>query len=286
MALSKDSAHYTAFITCFGTYEFLRLPKGLKTSPNTFQLMMDKVLHGLQFKTCLCYLDDVLICTETFEQHLEALNEVFRRFRNDGLKLGPRKCVFAAQSCIFLGHQISKDGIHPPPDRVDALLKIPPLNIPKELRRIIGMFNWFRKFIPHFSAIISPLTRLLKKNQQFKWTLEQQNAFDNIKHRLTSAPFLRFPNYNIQYRLSVDTSSRGIGFMLYQIDSDYPEQKPHIIRYGSKALNTWQTSNGPTKLELLGMVVSVLECSDYLRVVTFAVECDHATLQPLFSKTI
>jgi hypothetical protein len=148
------------------------------------------------------------------------------------------------------------------------------------------MFNWFRKFIPHFSAIISPLTRLLKKNQQFKWTLEQQNAFDNIKHRLTSAPFLRFPNYNIQYRLSVDTSSRGIGFMLYQIDSDYPEQKPHIIRYGSKALNTWQTSNGPTKLELLGMVVSVLECSDYLRVVTFAVECDHATLQPLFSKTI
>jgi hypothetical protein len=84
------------------------------------------VLHGLQFKTCLCYLDDVRICTETFEQHLEALNEVFRRFRNAGLKLGPRKCVFAAQSCIFLGHQISKDGIHPPPDRVDALLKIPP----------------------------------------------------------------------------------------------------------------------------------------------------------------
>jgi hypothetical protein len=134
MALSKDSAHYTAFITCFGTYEFLRLPKGLKTSPNTFQLMMDKVLHGLQFKTCLCYLDDVLICTETFEQHLEALNEVFRRFRNDGLKLGPRKCVFAAQSCTFLGHQISKDGIHPPPDRVDALLKIPPSEYSKGIK--------------------------------------------------------------------------------------------------------------------------------------------------------
>jgi len=72
--------------------------------------------------------------------------------------------------------------------------------------------------------------------------------------------------------------------MLYQIDPDYPEQKPHIIRYGSKALNTWQTSYGPTKLELLGMVVSVLECTDYLRVVKFVVECDHAALQPLFQK--
>ena len=123
------------------------------------------MLHDLQFKTCLCYLDDVFICTETFEQHLEDLNEVFRRFRNDGLKLGPRKCVFAAQSCIFLGHQISKDGIHPPPDRVDALLKIPPPKIPKELRRIIGMCNWFRKCISNFNAIIIPLTRLLKKNQ-------------------------------------------------------------------------------------------------------------------------
>ena len=110
------------------------------------------------------------------------------------------------------------------------------------------MFNWFRKFIPNFSAIISPLTRSLKKNLQFKWTLEQQNAFDDIKHRLTSTPFLSFPNYNIQFRLSVDTSSRGISFMLYQIDPDDPKQKPHIIRYGSKALNTWQTSYGPTKL--------------------------------------
>ena len=286
MALSKDSARYTAFSTCFGTYEFLRLPMGLKTSPNAFQLMMDRVLHGLQFKACLCYLDDVLIYTETFEQHLEVLNDVFRRFRNAGLKLGPRKCVFATQSCIFLGHQISKDGIHPPPNRVDALLKIPPPKNQKELRRIIGMFNWFRKFIPNFSAIISPLTRLLKKNQQFKWTLEKQNAFVDIKHRLTSASFLSFSDYNIQFRLSVDTFTKGIGFMLYQINPDDPEQKPHIIRYGSKALNTWQTSYGPTKLELLGMVVSVLECSDYLRVVTFAVECDHATLQPLFSKTI
>ena len=116
------------------------------------------------------------------------------------------------------------------------------------------------------SAVISPLTRLLKKNQYFNWTIEQQTAFEDLKQRLTSALFLSFPNYDITFRLSVDNSSRGIGYMLYQIDPDDTEQKPHIIRYGSKALHTWQTSYGQTKLELLGMVISVLECSNYLRV--------------------
>jgi hypothetical protein len=153
MGLSSDSSQYTAFNTCFGTYKFLRLPMGLKTAPNTFQLLMDKVLHGLKFKSCLCYLDDVLICSETFEQHMSDLKEVFRRFRNAGLKLGPKKCSFAAQSCRFLGHLISKDGIRPPPDRVKAITEYPrPKNV-KELRRLLGLFNWFRKFIPNYSDL-------------------------------------------------------------------------------------------------------------------------------------
>ncbi|CAG2246051.1 unnamed protein product [Mytilus edulis] len=163
MGLSNDSSQYTAFNTCFGTYKFSRLPMGLKTAPNTFQMLMDKVLHGLKFKSCLCYLDDVLIFSDTFEKHLSDLKEVFQRFRAAGLKLGPKKCSFAASSCVFLGHLISKDGIRPPPDRVKAISDYPrPKNI-KELRRLLGLFNWFRKFIPNYSALVFPLTRLLKK---------------------------------------------------------------------------------------------------------------------------
>lgn len=284
MGLNKESSRYTAFNTCFGTYQFLRLPMGLKTSPNTFQLLMDKVLHGLQFNTCLCYLDDVLVYSSTFDQHIADLNEVFRRFREAGLKLGPRKCKFAADSCVFLGHQISKDGISPPSDRVDAVLNVPPPRTVKELRRIIGMFNWFRKFIPNFSSIINPLTRLLRKNARFCWLDDQQSAFTTLKQRLTSAPILQFPKYEWPFRLAVDTSSLGIGYMLYQVDPRDPESKPRIIRYGSKSLNSWQQSYGPTKLELLGMVVSILECNDYLRGTKFTVECDHKALQPLFQK--
>lgn len=284
MGLSSDSSQYTSFNTCFGTYRFLRLPMGLKTAPNTFQLLMDKVLHGLKFKSCLCYLDDVLICSETFEQHMSDLKEVFMRFRNAGLKLGPKKCSFAAQSCIFLGHQISKDGIRPPPDRVKAITEFPcPKNV-KELRRILGLFNWFRKFISNYSALVHPLTRLLKKGQPFKWQIEQETAFNDLKQKLTNSKILSFPRYDLTFRLSVDTSSRGIGYMLYQFHANDNTQQPRIIRFGSKSLSPWQQSYGPTKLELLGMVVSILDCADYLRGNSFIVECDHQALKPLYQK--
>lgn len=95
---------------------------------------------------------------------------------------------------------------------------------------------------------------------------------------------LSFPNYNLPFRLAVDSSSRGIGYMLYQLDPEDNTQKPHIIRFGSKSLSVWQQAHGPTKLELLGMVVSILDCADYLRGTHFIVECDHQALQPLFQK--
>jgi len=103
-------------LTHVGTYTFLRLPIGLRTSPSSFQ-----VLRGLTFRSVLCYLDDVLICSETFNKDLGDLREVFQRFSQAGLKLNPSKCSFAQQSCVYLGHVISKDGINPPPDRVKAI---------------------------------------------------------------------------------------------------------------------------------------------------------------------
>ena len=112
MPISDESTEYIAFSTCYGTFKFLRLPMGLKTSPNSFQLLMDTVLPGLTFKSVLCYLDDVLICSETFEQHLADLQEVFKCFHSAGLKLQPSKCHFAQRRCVFLvtefNHQATK----------------------------------------------------------------------------------------------------------------------------------------------------------------------------------
>lgn len=287
MKIDKTCSKYTAFNTCFGTYKFERLPMGLSTSPNSFQLLMDKILHGLTFKSCLCYLDDVLVCSETFQQHLEDLSEVFKRFRDAGLKLNPKKCVFAKSSCIFLGHHISKDGIRPPPDRVTAVQQYQsPKNV-KELRRLLGFFNWFRKYIPQYSLTSQPLTRLLKKGVAFKWTDAQEKALSEMKTRLLNSDVLAFPRFNIPFYLAVDTSSKGIGYMLYQKHQDENGSSiDRVIRFGSKTLNHWQSSYGPTKLELLGVVTSITDCASYLRGNHFVVECDHQALRPLLQKQL
>lgn len=286
MKLSPESSKYTSFNTCFGTYKFLRVPMGLHTAPNSFQLLMDKILRKLTFQSCLCYLDDVLICSDTFQRHLSDIQEVFDRFRQAGLKLNPQKCSFAKSSVVFLGHHISKDGIGPPPDRVKALSEFPtPQNV-KQLRRALGMFNWFRKYIQNYSSIAEPLTRLLKKNTNFLWTSKQEMAFKQLKTLLLNSEMLAFPRFDLPFVLAVDSSSTGIGYMLYQHNPDDPNDKVRIIRFGSKSLNTWQKSYGPTKLELLGVVTSIIDCASYLRGSKFIVECDHQALRPLFQNKL
>ena len=169
IGVDQASNKYTAFNTCFGTYKYLRLPMGLKTSPNTMQLLMDRVLKGLTFKSCLSYLDDLLITSTTFNDHLADVREVFQRLREANLKIGPKKCSFAQSKATFLGHEVSKEGIRPPSDRLDKIKHLPPPKNTTELRRTLGLFNWFRKFIPNFSSEAAPLMKLMRKNYAFHW---------------------------------------------------------------------------------------------------------------------
>ena len=271
IAVDPASTKYTAFNTCFGTYKYLRLPMGLKTSPNTMQLLMDRVLQGLTFKSCLSYLDDLLITSSSFQKHLTEVGEVFDRLREANLKIGPGKCSFAQSKSTFLGHVVSSEGIQPPPDRLEKIRKlIPPKNI-TELRRTLGIFNWFRKFILNFSTEAAPLMKLMRKGNTFKWRDIEQDAFNTLKARLLHSDILAFPRYDIPFHLAVDTSCEGTGYMLYQIhpESEYPKgssekERTRVVRFGSKALTKWQRSYGPTKLELLGVLHAVLDCAHYV----------------------
>ncbi|VDH99271.1 Hypothetical predicted protein [Mytilus galloprovincialis] len=157
----------------------------------------------------------------------------------------------------------------------------------KDLRRAIGLFNWFRKYIQNFSAEVDPMTKLLKKSVKFKWGIEQEQAFKKVKTLLANSPVLAFPKYDLPFYLAVDTSCKGIGYMLYQQHPmDDSSEELRVIRFGSKSLSKWQRSYGPTKLELLGMVTAILDCSMYLRGQKFVVECDHQALKPLFQKQL
>ena len=193
---------------------------GLRTSPNSFQLLMDRGLHGLLFDSVLCYLDDILVFSPCFTTHLSDLQHVFDRLRKAGLKLGPDKCNFARNNCLFLGHEISSAGIRAPADRILCLQQYPEPTCVSQLRRAMGMFNWFRKFIPNYSSIAKPLTKLLTKGTKYVWTDIHQCAFDELKRLLVVSPVLAFPRYDIPFIVSVDTSSKGIGYMLYQL---YPD---------------------------------------------------------------
>ena len=287
MKISSQASKFTAFNTCFGSYKFLRLPQGLKTSPNSFQMLMDKVLSGLSFRSTLCYLDDVLIFSETFDQHLSDLQEVFDRFRTAGLKLSPGKCRFAQESCLFLGHEISKSGISPPSDRLKAVSEYPVPKTTKQLKRYLGLMNWFKKYIPGYSAKAHCLYQLLRKGMKFVWKDEHKAAFDILKTSLLNSEALAFPQYDLPFYLGVDTSSKGIGYMLYQKHpSNSGDETVRVVRFGSKSLSHYQTSYGPTKLELLGVVTSILDCASYLRGRKFYVDCDHQALKPLFQKSL
>ncbi|CAG2184532.1 unnamed protein product [Mytilus edulis] len=180
-----------------------------------------------------------------------------------------------------------KNGIQPPADRVSAVLDMPSPTSVKDLRRAIGLFNWFRKYIQNFSVEVDPMTKLLKKSVKFKWGIEQEQAFKKVKTLLANSPVLAFPKYDLPFYLAVDTSCKGIGYMLYQQHPmDDSSEELRVIRFGSKSLSKWQRSYGPTKLELLGMVTAILDCSMYLRGQKFVVECDHQALKPLFQKQL
>ncbi|MES9971177.1 MAG: ribonuclease H family protein, partial [Candidatus Thiodiazotropha sp.] len=183
------------------------------------------------------------------------------------MKLSPQKCRFAQQKCEFLGHEISKDGISPPADRLKAVSDYPvPQNV-KQLKRFLGLMNWFRKYIRNYSATANCLYALLRKGVRYVWNEEQQKAFDSLKAALLTSEALAFPRFDLPFYLGVDTSSLGIGYYLYQkhISDDTGTENLRVVRFGSKSLSHYQTSYGPTKLELLGVVTSILDCASYLR---------------------
>ena len=166
---SKDK---TAFISHSGLYEFNVLSFGLTNAPPNFQRLMNKVLHGLDWKICLIYIDDIIIFSSTFQEHLHHLALVFSRLREANLKLKPSKCKFASHSVDFLGFVVSSDGISPNPDKIEAVRSFPVPTSVKELRSFLGLSNYYRRFVEGFSKIASPLNRLTRKDAVFSWSPE------------------------------------------------------------------------------------------------------------------
>ena len=261
VAVHPDDREKNAFCTPNGLFEFKVMPFGLCNAPATFQRLMDSVLAGLQWSTCLVYLDDIIIVGKTFADHLNNLRQVFDRIRGAGLKLQPAKCVLCTHEVTFLGHIVSAAGITTDPSKTDKVTSWPTPTTKREVQQFLGLANYYRRFIKHFASIAKPLHRLTEKTASFKWTTECQTAFETLKHTLTSAPILAHPDYSKEFILDTDASAVGIGAVLSQVQSDGNERP---IAYASRTLSKPERCYCVTQRELLAVVTFIKHFRPYL----------------------
>ena len=193
--MNSSSKEKTAFVTHSGLYEFTTMPFGLCNAPGSFQRLMECVLRGLTWQIALIYLDDVLVYSRTFDDHLQHLRLVFDRFRTSGLKLKPSKCHFGQKQVKYLGHVIIRDGIQPDPEKIKVVQEYPVPRTVRDVRALMGLTNYYRKFVKDFAHIASPLHDLTKKGAAFLWTEECQTAFETLKKAVTEAPLLAYPDF-------------------------------------------------------------------------------------------
>ena len=160
-AMDPADRHKTAFITPFGLYEYNRMPFGLTNAPATFSRLMQRCLNELIFQILLVYLDDIIVYSGTFKEHLDRLDRVFARLKEHGLKFKPTKCCFLRERVTYVGHQLSADGVSPDPDKVAAVAEWKVTASVKELRLFLGFAGYYRRFVNGFAQIAGPLHELV-----------------------------------------------------------------------------------------------------------------------------
>lgn len=270
VSVKESDRHKTAFTTPFGIFEHLRMPMGVCNGPATFQRLMQTTMSDLIFQIMLVYLDDILLFSKSFTQHLERLDAVLKRLQDTGLKVKIEKCHFLQQKVKFLGHQVSAEGIETDPDKIAAVKQWSRPTTLKELRSFLGFCGYYRRFVEHFSQIAGPLHDLVNfclnsgppsKVNQFMcslWTSECQESFDVLKEKLTSAPILGYADFTRPFIVETDASNQGLGAVLYQ----QQRGKKRVIAYASRRLRHAERNDrnySSMKLELLALKWAVSE---------------------------
>ena len=266
----------TAFRTSSGQlYEFNQVPFGLCNAPATFSRLMDRVLSGLHWETCLFYLDDIIVFSSTWEEHLARLRQVFEKLRHANFKLGVEKCAFTAKEVTYLGHRVMEEGLVPDPVLLTSIREILPPKTATEVHSLLGLARYYWRYVKNFAAIVGPLHALTRKDAVFHWSTDYQDAFDSLKTLFTTSPITAFPDFSQSFRLYIDASTAGLGAILAQVR----EGRERIISCASRSLNQAEKTYPVTKLECLAIVWAVAKFRPYLMAMPFEVCTDHYALQ-------
>ena len=293
--LKEEDKAKTAFQAGpLGFYECNRMPFRLCNAPATFQRLMERCMGDLNLRDCLIYLDDIVIFSKTFEEHVEKLQAVFQRLHEHGLKLKPSKCELFRSHVLYLGHVVSKEGIHTDPSKIEAVQNWPVPQCTKDVRKFLGFTGYYRRFIKGYAAIARPLNDLLighptgpksrkKKSRNgtpFSWGEAQQQAFDTIISSLTNPPVPAYADYSLPFELHTDASLDGLGAVLYQEQ----EGKKRVVAYSSRSLKVSEKNYPAHKLEFLALKWAVVEkFHDYLYGSKFEAVTDNNPLTYIFT---
>lgn len=233
IALHEDSMEKTAFSSNFGHYEYKRMCFGLKNAPAALQRYLNHILTGLQGIKCLVYLDDIIIFGKNLSDHNSKLSDVFKVLKNHNLKLQPSKCQFLQREIMYLGHVISEKGISADMTKISSVLEIESPKTTRAVKSFLSMANYYRNFVPGFSAIAEPLNKLLRKGTPFLWSFQCEEAFLLLKEKITTSPVLRYPDFNKQFHLTTDASNYALGAVLSQIH----DNQDCVYSFASRSLN-------------------------------------------------
>jgi hypothetical protein len=273
--LSSDAKAKTCFCSPDGLYQFRKMPFGLCNAPGHFQHIMTVVLGGLLWTTSLIYIDDIIVHSPSFEDHIKHLDEVFIRLRKADLRLQPGKCHFAKNQVKYLGHIVGAEGIKADPGKCEVISKFPTPRRVKDIRSFLGAAGFYRRFVKGYARIAAPLNKLLQKDEPFLWTPECQAAIDHLKKCLTSEPvMLSYPRDDLPFVLYTDACDVSIGSSLCQeVDGIM-----RIISYGGRALSKREKNYSTTEKECLGLVNAVHKHRVYLSHKPFTAVTDHSAL--------
>lgn len=275
--LKIEDRRKTAFVTQEGHFHWTCLPFGLKTSPAIFQRILSNIIrkHKLSNFT-VNYIDDILIFSKTFAEHIEHLKQLLKAIISEGFKLKFSKCIFARNWVKYLGHIIQNNSICPLKDNLISIRNFPIPKTQKNVRQFLGKINFYNKYIKDNAIILDPLHRLLRKNQQFMWTEDCHASFDKIKDLLCRQPILGIFDPKLPINIYTDASLKGIGAILKQPQKN-GEEKP--IAYFSKKLNDSQKKKKAIYLECLAIKEAVKYWQHRLIGQEFTVFSDHKPLE-------
>ncbi|GFV69626.1 retrovirus-related Pol polyprotein from transposon opus [Trichonephila clavipes] len=246
------------------------MPFGLKNAPATFQRLMDIFRTGLPV---LAYLDDIIIMSPTFEQHLADLEAVFKRLMDFKLRANWEKCQFSCSRVKYLGLWITLQGIEVDHEKTSVILGIPPPKNVKQLQSFLQTCSWYRKFIANFSEIARPLSNLTKKKAFWKWSEEEEKAFQILRQCLVSPPILKQANFSKPFLIRTDASNYALGAVLLQGE----DKEEHPVEFASRLLNPAERNYSTTE-QALAVVWAVNKFRGYIDGASITVASDH---QPL-----